>query len=76
MERRQIVNRLGIGARVVMIWPRRGSWPVKMQLQVLRRWGWRTQCTIRATSGVPRVVAEQWLKDYEQNPKRFQRGQR
>ena len=74
MERKEIVNRLGLGVRVLIIRPRRGHGPTVMRLQVRRRWGWRTCCTLRASRGrAPRVLAEQWLKDYEEHPKRFQR---
>lgn len=75
MERKQIVNRIGVGARVLIIFPRRDGGKTRMRLQLLRRWGWRTCCTIEAPrSGSLHTLAEQWLKDYEHNPKRFRRG--
>lgn len=73
MERRQIVSRLGTGTRILIVRPywRRGDpdRPVRVRLQVMRRWGWRTL----AAGRMPGVDATEhnariWLLDYEQRP--------
>jgi hypothetical protein len=78
VERKEVVTRIGIGARVLIIRPRRADGLVKMCLQVRRRrWGWRTCATVHPSpSKAPRFLAEVWLKDYEADPKRFRRGKR
>ena len=70
MEREEVVARLGMGTRVLIVRPR---WFRKdtaiMRLQVIRRRGWRTISTIR----VPEVKAtqhqaRQWMLDYDEYP--------
>lgn len=71
MERKEVVDRLGKGTRVVIVRPRSArkntAW---MRLQVRRRiWGWRTLSAYPvAIEKATRREAEQWMLDYDEYP--------
>lgn len=70
MERKEIVSRLGMGTRVLIVrsrWFHKGI--VTMRLQVRSRRGWRTVSAVR----VPELEAtqhraQQWMLDYDEYP--------
>lgn len=70
MERKQIVSRLGMGTRVVIVRPRffrKGTARMLLQVRSLR--GWRTISAV----WVPELEAgerqaTQWMYDYDEYP--------
>jgi len=73
MERKEVVSRLGMGMRVLIVRPRWGHGVAAMRLQVLRRRGWRTVDAIRVPElEATQRKATQWMLEYDEHRTRQQ----